>query len=88
MWEFPNTIGNLSIDEVKSVIPNIISIKPSIANIHIFTHKKWIMSSYLIEVDEKDNSYQWVSLENLYSQYAIPTAFKPFLKELKKEESK
>ena len=88
MWEFPNTIGNLSIDEVKSVIPNIISIKPSIANTHIFTHKKWIMSSYLIEVSKKDKDYQWVLIDNLYSQYAIPTAFKSFLKELKKEESK
>ena len=84
MWEFPNLVGTLSVDEVKSVIPNIISITSSVSNTHIFTHKKWIMSSYVIEVSKKDNSYQWVSIDDLYSQYAIPTAFKPYLNILKK----
>ena len=40
MWEFPNEIGFLSINQVKEKFSQAKSIKPSISNTHIFTHKK------------------------------------------------
>ena len=62
----------------------MLSCKESISNTHIFTHKKWNMISYIIEVSQKDSSYTWVSLEQLTNEYAIPSAFQPFLKEIEK----
>ena len=85
MWEFPNKEGFLTYDEVKEVIPNITSIQLSITNTHIFTHKKWYMNSYMIEVDKKLDSYTWVSIKELESNYALPTAFMPFFEEIKKD---
>ena len=84
MWEFPNILGKLNSNEVENIIPNILSCKESISNTHIFTHKKWNMISYSIELSKKDSSYTWVSLEQLKKEYALPTAFKPFLKQIEK----
>ena len=38
----------------------------------------------LPEETQKDSSYTWVSLEQLTNEYAIPSAFQPFLKEIEK----
>ena len=84
MWEFPNKEGFLTYDEVKEIIPNIIDIKLSITNTHIFTHKKWFMNSYKIEVSKKDSSYEWFTLEEIDKNLALPSAFTPFLDEIKK----
>lgn len=84
MWELPNVLGKFNCNEVINLIPNMLSCKESISNTHIFTHKKWNMISYIIEVSQKDSSYTWVSLEQLTNEYAIPSAFQPFLKEIEK----
>ena len=78
MWEFPNMEGNLSIQDIKKRIPNIIKIHKGITNTHIFTHKKWFMKSYVISIQELDTSYHWVSLKDIQNKYALPTAFMPF----------
>lgn len=83
MWEFPNERGFLTYDEVREKISSITSIQLSITNTHIFTHKKWYMNSYLIEVSQMDPSYVWVSLAEIESTYALPSAFLPFFLELK-----
>ncbi len=84
MWEFPNHERFLTFDEVKEIIPHITSIRMGITNTHIFSHKKWFMSSYVIEVDQKNNDYTWVTLEDIQENYAIPTAFMPFLESISK----
>ena len=84
MWEFPNEKGFLTYDEVKERIPGIKDIKLSITNTHIFTHKKWFMNSYKIEVKKEFGNYSWLTLKEIEEHYAIPTAFMPFLEEIKK----
>ena len=85
MWEFPNQLGFLTFDEVKEKIPGITFIEIGITNTHIFTHKKWFMNSYYIEVGKKIDGYLWVTLEEIEKNYAIPTAFMPFLQYLKEK---
>ena len=85
MWEFPNQEGFLTYDEVKEIIPGIQSIKLSITNTHVFTHRKWFMNSYLIEVEKEFGDYLWVSIPEIESKYALPTAFMPFFEEIKKD---
>ena len=84
MWEFPNENGFLTMEEVKGKIKNIKSIQSCITNTHIFTHKKWFMNSYLIEISKKDPSYEWFSLEEIETNCALASAYMPFLEAIKK----
>ena len=63
-------------------------IKEGITNTHIFTHKKWHMTSYNIKLKNLDNldKYQFVSLLEIKNTYSIPNAYKPFLKEIEQEQ--
>ncbi len=84
MWEFPNIEKQLNINQLKDIFQNSQSIEEAILNTHIFTHKKWIMKSYLIILKQPLLDYDWVTLQDIEDKYAIPTAFRPFLEYLKK----
>ena len=59
-----------------------LKVKKSVSYTHIFTHKRWNMISYMVELDKNDYNMNWNDLKTL-KERAIPTAFMPFLKELK-----
>lgn len=88
LWEFPNIEGKYSLLELKEYLDKqkIIyeDVSTYISNKHIFTHQIWYMDSYIICLKEKIDDYIWVTLEELKNVYAIPTAFQPFLQNLKK----
>ena len=84
MWEFPNQEGFLTYEEVKEIIPHITSIQLGITNTHVFTHKKWFMNSYVIEVSKKDTLYSWYTIDEIEKELALPTAFMPFFEDIKK----
>ncbi len=94
MWQFPNIENLLTLSQAKSYLKNLnISapkIEKSISYTHIFTHKKWNMSSYIVMLDEKPifNEAEFVSFEDLEKIYAIPTAFQPFKNALKEKVKK
>jgi len=83
MWEFPNIEKFLTIEQAKEYFPKSLSIQNAITNTHIFTHKKWNMKSYIIKLKEKSIEYEWVKMKDIEENYAIPTAFKPFLEYLR-----
>lgn len=83
MWEFPNKPGFLTYLEIESFLSSIQSIELGISNTHVFTHKKWFMNSYYIVVSTMNSEYTWVPISLLETDYAIPTAFKPFLQYIK-----
>lgn len=88
LWEFPNIEGKYSLLELKEYLDKqkIIyeDVSTYISNKHIFTHQIWYMDSYIICLKEKIDDYIWVTLEELKNVCAIPTAFQPFLQNLKK----
>ncbi len=91
LWEFPNAASFLSQEEALNWLGegNLVKhMKKGVTNTHIFTHKKWTMKSYLIELDHPIKDYVWVSLEEIKKNYAIPTAFQPFLEYLEKDQKK
>ena len=79
MWEFPNVEGILKKSDVLKLFPTVKRLEKGITNTHIFTHKKWFMKSYVLEVSCLLNDYVWASLDEIKENYAIPTAFMPFL---------
>lgn len=71
MWQFPNELGYQKVEGEylgKSK--------------HIFSHVEWHMIGYRIE-SEKTETYTWEAPETIREQYAIPKAFRTFMKHLK-----
>lgn len=45
---------------------------------HLFTHKIWHMKGYHVLLEEIEEGYQFVSLEDILSKYSIPNAYKKY----------
>lgn len=83
LWQFPNINQVMTKKEVeeycnyKNIHP--IKIEKGISYTHIFTHKKWVMNSYIITLDNKENLEGiFVTKEMMEEAYSIPGAFQPF----------
>ena len=85
MWEFPNKQGFITYEQVLKEYPNNQLVELGITHTHIFSHKKWFMNSYYIELTNYIDSFVWVSLDEIDSIYALPGAFQPFFKYLKEK---
>ena len=88
LYEFPNMEGVLSFDEVLdygSRYGTVESVSPSISYTHIFTHKKWKMQSYFVFMKKVNCSNLFSSISSIEVNFAMPTAFSPFLYVLKEE---
>lgn len=87
LWEFPNLEGNYSMEELRHYLTcrgiSYQSITKFVSHIHIFTHQKWKMISYLIDLTSYiDYDLMFQEVEVIQNHYAIPTAFRPFLSNL------
>jgi A/G-specific adenine glycosylase len=45
---------------------------------HVFTHVEWHMTGYLIQCRKTPDAFVWVTCEQLETDYALPSAFRPF----------
>ena len=82
LWEFPNVEQNLNLTKRKDwLLAHQLEGKEitTMTNKHVFTHKIWLMTGYVIEVTEENQEFDWVSIAKAKKDYAIPTAFQPFL---------
>ena len=85
LWEFPNLDGKYRSSDIKKYLDNhnikYDSIEKSISYTHVFTHQKWHMIAYRIKLKEKlrDTKIIMKDIEIIREEYAIPTAFQPFL---------
>lgn len=92
LWAFPTISTHLSLPKLKKYLKEnkIIyqEITRGINHTHIFTHKKWLMKSYIIKLTTKENleNLSFIPINTIKSEYAIPTAYKSFLNQISKEE--
>ena len=91
LWQFPNIEGKLTKKSLADFLTGqgfqVDSIQKQKTYTHIFTHQKWNMISYVVELSKKPETkseYIWETLGTIQKNYAIPSAFQPFLKELEK----
>lgn len=86
MYEFPNIENLYQEKEVFQLLKhwnlNVESIYFLGEYKHIFTHIDWKMYGYEVKVKEQNKQFLWVPKEELETKYAIPTAFKQFLKDI------
>lgn len=85
MYEFPSMDGHRSEEQVleylkkSGVVPlRIRKLEPSK---HVFTHKEWHMTGYLIRVDDLSGmgEYEFVDPAEMKSKYPIPSAFAAYM---------
>ncbi len=85
MYEFPSLEGHQSEEEVLAhlrdagVVPmRIRTLQPAR---HIFTHKEWDMTAYLVRVDELAGmgEYVFVEPEKMRDEYPVPSAFAAYM---------
>ena len=85
LWEFPHVPGALREDAAVQPVETwgltALEWKQKIAAKHIFTHKEWHMTGYVLRVSGEGNSdFLWVDASDLEA-CAVPSAFARYLEE-------
>ena len=87
MYEFPSLLGKASLDEVKDWLSAqgvcAVRIEKLPESKHIFTHKEWHMTGYMVLVEglepmHKDPSLMFVETQETEEKYPIPSAFSAY----------
>ena len=86
LWQFPNESGHFTAAEAiawaeeKGLHPR--NVERSIHRNHIFTHIRWDLRGWFLEVDEPAGCFTWLTLQEIDEQTALPTAFRQFREEI------
>ena len=86
LWQFPNESGHFSPEEAvqwaenRGLHPK--NVEKSIDRSHIFTHIRWDMRGWFLEVGEMAGGFTWLTLDEIDGQAALPTAFRQFREEI------
>lgn len=89
LYEFPNADGALTAGETLELLNEqgftVYEMEKTAPAKHLFTHIEWQMSGFVARVSARDVSdCVWAGTEELAGRFALPSAFKPFLKILQK----
>lgn len=90
LYEFPNADGALTAEETLELLNEqgftVYEMEKTAPAKHLFTHIEWQMSGFMARVCARDVSADcvWAGTEELMGRFALPSAFKPFLKILQK----
>ena len=83
LWEFPSAEGELTEEETRELLSGWgltpVTAEPGPFAKHIFTHREWHMTSYLVTLDGEGGGLTFAEWGELRGIYAIPTAFRAFL---------
>ncbi|MBR4289098.1 MAG: A/G-specific adenine glycosylase [Oscillospiraceae bacterium] len=86
LWQFPNVAGHLRAAEAvawaeeRGLHPR--NVEKSIDRNHIFTHIRWDLRGWFLEVDAAAGGFTWLTLDEIDTQAALPTAFRQFREEI------
>ena len=86
LWQFPNVAGHLRAAEAvawaeeRGLHPR--NVEKSIDRNHIFTHIRWDLRGWFLEVDSMAGDFTWLTLDEIDTQAALPTAFRQFREEI------
>ena len=83
LWEFPHVPGHLDTEQALSAV-QAFGLKPrelyrQTERSHIFTHIRWNMRGYYVEVDATEKTLCWLTRQQIAEDAALPTAFRQFL---------
>ena len=85
LYQFPNCPGRLEPEpalqylEALGLHPK--ELKAQLQRQHIFTHIRWDLRGFYVEVAAPEGDYQWMTSEEIETKAALPTAFRQFWEE-------
>jgi A/G-specific adenine glycosylase len=85
LYQFPNCLGFLEPEEALQYLeqqglrPK--ELKLQLHRQHIFTHIRWDMQGYFVEVAAPEGDFLWLTAEEIEIKAALPTAFRQFWEE-------
>ena len=89
LWELPALEGHLSPEDTRQAlaargwqVKSLYALRPAK---HIFTHVEWHMNGYYLELAAPPDGLTLVSPAALRAEYALPSAFRPFLSVIEEE---
>jgi A/G-specific adenine glycosylase len=82
LWSFPNLPGKLDTAQALSKLEEM-GLRPKalhrrLERSHIFTHIRWEMWGYYLEVEGQADGIVWMTPEQIRQEAALPTAFRQF----------
>ena len=85
LYQFPNCPGMLEPEEALAYLENL-GLHPKelmlqLQRQHIFTHIRWDMRGYYVEVAAPEGNYLWLTSDEIEAKAALPTAFRQFWEE-------
>ena len=82
LWQLPNVPGTLETPEAVTAVETMgLSVKQicyQSERSHIFTHIRWQMRLYCMEVTQQTAGFQWLTEKEITDSAALPTAFRQF----------
>ncbi len=84
LWEFPTFEEVLTWEEVMEKMRALspVTVTDIGRSKHVFTHLEWHMQGYLVECTTRNTDFVWAARETLLSDFAIPSAFGFYRKQL------
>lgn len=86
LWQFPDVKGKLEPAEALAAVETMgLHPKDVIRQVerkHIFTHIRWEMRGFYMEVREPAGDFTWLSGEQIRHMAALPTAYRQFWEEI------
>jgi len=86
LWELPNYLGHLDEAALRRRLKeeglSPLSVEKCGEAKHVFTHKEWHMTGYRVTLSAEAEGYTWETPERVREAYAVPSAFRAFMKKL------
>ncbi len=86
MWEFPSLSGRLEPGALREALAKEGLPSGDISScgeaVQVFTHVEWHMLGYFVEIPAPGGDYVWETPKAIRAGYAIPTAFRAYLRQL------
>ena len=82
LWQFPDVPGKLTLEQALEAVHRlgleITDVRRQLERSHIFTHIRWDMTGYYLDVKEPKGDLVWMSAREITGKAALPTAYRQF----------
>ncbi len=84
LWELPNIPNENSKNHIEDYLKDLGIRYNSVRKVgnakHIFTHIEWHMTAYHVICENQNNTFRWVTSDEISNEISLPTAFQHFSK--------
>jgi len=82
LWQFPDVPGKLTLEQALDTVRKLglqpAEVRRQIERSHIFTHIRWDMTGFYLDVKAPAGDFVWMTPEEITQKAALPTAYRQF----------